>query len=160
MTTVEVVSIAAALFSITLAIFAIWMSFQQRRESQENYDNTKTVLSEIEKVMEKTEMLVSDNFQNLLKSITDQQNRLVESLAPKPSAQDRYVDLFVKMADDPEKLSTMVDVISKISASRPQTTLGSTDLLTKLAAAQKLGGAPQASQLGSGKTEDDEKKNG
>jgi translation initiation factor 2 alpha subunit (eIF-2alpha) len=92
-----------------LALFAIWLAFQQRRESAQNYENTKNVLPEINKVMEKTELLVSENFQNMLKSITDQQGMMLESLKPRTSQEEKMADLIVRLADEPEKLDRVAE---------------------------------------------------
>src|SRR3989304_1261119 len=105
MSDMEAFSIAGSAFSIFLAGFAVWFAFVQRRESQDNYANTKDVLGEITRVSEKTEMLVSENFQRLLGSIVDQQAQMLDSLKPRPTAQDKYADFIMKLAaEDPEKL--------------------------------------------------------
>lgn len=127
----EAFSIAAATFSIALAMFAIWLASQQRKESQTNYTNTKDALSKIEKVMEKTELLVSENFQNLLKSVTEQQGKMLESFKPRQTAEDKYADLLIKLADEPDKLNEVIDAISKMSVAR-QKQVGSGDLLQQL----------------------------
>ena len=111
---ITILSLTASAFSIALAIFAIWLSFQQRKESQNNYENTKSVLSEVEKAMAKTEMLVSDNFQNLLKSMTEQQNKMLESLKPRPTTEEKYAEMFANLAqDDPDKLNAVADAIAR-----------------------------------------------
>jgi hypothetical protein len=121
MNPLEAFSVAASVFSIGLAIFAIWFSLQQRREAQQNFVLTKDVLNEIEKVMEKTEVLVSENFQNLLKSMTDQQMQMLESLKPKLTAEEKYADLFTKLAQgEPEKLTTVVDAILRVQQAQHQ----------------------------------------
>ena len=92
-------SIIASGVSIFLALFAIWLAFQQRRESSASYEKTKDVLSEITRVMEKTQLLVSDNFQNLLTSVTNQQGQMLESLKPRATQEERTMDLLVGLAD-------------------------------------------------------------
>ncbi|MFL6283861.1 MAG: hypothetical protein ACJ74Q_12040 [Pyrinomonadaceae bacterium] len=116
MSAVEAFSIATSAFSILLALFAIWVAFQQRKESQQSYENTKDVLAEIEKVLEKTQMLVSENYQNLLTCVTDQQKLLLDSLKPKPTSEEKYTDLVLETAvQRPDKLEAVVAAISKVS---------------------------------------------
>ncbi len=114
----EIIGLAGSLFSIALAVFVIWLSMTQRKESQSNCEKTKDVLSELDAVMKKTETQVSENFQNLLKSLTEQQNSMIESLRPRPSAEDRYAEIIGKIIDNnPDKLETILDAIPKIQQS-------------------------------------------
>lgn len=117
----SVFSIASSVFSIFLAIFAIWLAFQQRKESQGSYENTLDALNEMKRVTEKTELLVSENFQNLLTSVTEQQGKMLESLKPRATAEEKYADLFVKLAgEEPEKLNSVVEAIAKIQSAQPK----------------------------------------
>lgn len=86
-----------------MAIFAIWLSLNQRKESQSAYDKTKNVLAELEKVI--------NNFQNLLKSITDQQGQLLGAMKPKPNNEDIMIDLIVKIANTPDKLEKIMKIV-------------------------------------------------
>lgn len=71
--------------------------------------------------MEKTELLVSDNFQKLLASVTDQQRQLLESLRPRPTQEEKYADLFIHLASqEPEKLDSVVNAIVKVTQAQPQ----------------------------------------
>jgi hypothetical protein len=128
---VAIFSLAASLFSIALAIFAIWLALKQRGESAESYDKTKDVLGQLDSVMKKTETLVSENFQNLLKSITNQQGQMLEALKPRPDNQERITDLLIRLADDPEKLDRVVETIQKFNMAKSQPQ-ASGDLLLQL----------------------------
>lgn len=111
----EVFSIAASLFSVALALFAIWMSDKQRKESEENFRQSKDVFAKLEGVMEKVQLLVSDNFQNLIRSITEQQGKMLESMKPKTPADERYVEqMFEVLRDDPQKSDKLVQGIMTI----------------------------------------------
>jgi hypothetical protein len=112
----EIFSISASIVSVVLAIFAVWLAFQQRKESQNAYEKTKDVLSELEKVMKSTELLVSDNFQNLLQSITDQQGQMLDALKPKPNNDDIMTDLIVRLADEPDKLAKVTESFAKFQS--------------------------------------------
>lgn len=147
MQVLEAFSLTASAFSVMLALFAIWLAFQQRRESAQNYESTKEVLAEIEKVMEKTELLVSENFQNLPKSITDQQAQMLESLKPRPTRDEKMADLMIRLADEPDKLDRVVQSIAKVTAAQ-QTALtagqdAATLLLQLMAASQQQGDKPR-----------------
>lgn len=139
MSTAEAFSIAASIVSIALAAFAIWFAVAQRQESQGNYTSTKDVLGEITKVMEKTELLVSQNFQDLLKNMTEQQNKVLESvLAPRPTERERVVDLMIKLAsDDPAKLEAVAIALEKIGGT-PQPQAQANPMLDFLKMAQEL----------------------
>lgn len=118
MTTAQALSMAASVVSIIIAGFAVWLSLQQRAESQRNYDQTKDVLSDIESVMEKTEQLVSENFQELLQSTVERQRELMKHLEP---TEKKYADLLAHLAkEDPDKLDQLVDAIIKIQDAQVQ----------------------------------------
>lgn len=121
MDTLEIFSVASSIFSVALAIFAIWFANLQRVESSQNYENTKTVLAEITKVLEKTQLLVSENFQNLLNSVTDQQAKMLDSLKPRPTQEEKMSDLIIKLADEPEKLERVGELLVRVSAAQQQT---------------------------------------
>jgi len=114
---IEAITFVATGFSIILAVFALWMANQQLRESRANYDSTKALLSKIEKVMEKTELLVSENFQKLLQSMVDQQNKMIEHLKPKITPEEV---IFKLAQEDPEKLDKVAEAVIKISQAQPQ----------------------------------------
>lgn len=120
MDTINVISIAASLFSIALAIFAIWIARKDREASQLNYEHTKTVMNEIEKVLEKTQILVSDNFQKLLSSAVDQQQRMLNTvLSPKPTTQEKFIDLaFQLLREDVDKFDKLINTIKDISSNK------------------------------------------
>jgi hypothetical protein len=110
---------AASLFSMMLAIFAIWLAFQQRRESQANYEKTKDVLGEVRQMMQKTELLVSENFQNLLSSITEQQTRMLEAMKPKKTSDELLFELAT--SENPQKLDSVVNAIIRIQEAQTGT---------------------------------------
>ena len=137
MGSVEIFSVASSIFSVALALFAIWFAVLQRKESQEAYEKTKGVLSELHSVMDKTQLLVSDNFQNLLGSITNQQAQMLEALKPRPTQEAMYAELIVKLAsEDPEKLDKVANVISRFQKVQPQSPQPGGELAALLQLAQ------------------------
>jgi hypothetical protein len=120
MTVAEAFSIAASLVSIILAIVAIWFADKQRRESQVNADSARAALAEINTIVGKVETLVSENFQNLLTNTTAQQAKMIEAaLTPRLTKDEMVMQLFIKLADEPEKLGAMMEIVSGLNLLRP-----------------------------------------
>ncbi len=76
--------------SITLAIVAIWYSYQAERKSTDNYNRTKDVLSEISQKAAVIESTVTTTQQKLVDTITEiatphretQEEMLMKTLLP------------------------------------------------------------------------------
>lgn len=119
MTTAQVISLIASVTSIVLAIVAIGLTVQQRKESQSNFDKTQDSLAKMDSMVNRVDALVSEHFQKMLSSIVEQQRNLTEYLRPHQSPEERYTDLVMKVgSEEPEKLAEVVEALEKFSRSR------------------------------------------
>ena len=69
MDTSEIVSIVASVFSVGLAVFAIWQAQTAARESRSNYQDTKDVLAAIDKSSSVIQVTVTSHQKHLLRMI-------------------------------------------------------------------------------------------
>lgn len=65
----SIINIITSLTCSVLAIFAIWLAVGQRKESHQNYKETRELLAKIDTRSATTEEKVSENFQKMLSSV-------------------------------------------------------------------------------------------
>ncbi|MEN4006738.1 MAG: hypothetical protein PQ964_05245 [Methanobacteriaceae archaeon] len=87
-TIVDGISIAAGGISIILAIIAIWFSIRAEKESRDNYEKTKDVLSNINEKSAVIETTVNKAQKQLLDTIT---KILEETTIPKQASPEEQL---------------------------------------------------------------------
>ena len=108
------VSLVASIASIVLAGVAIWISASAVRESRDNYEKTKDVLSDIQKSAAVIETTVSANQQQLLETVT---TILKETTVPeKMSMEDQAGMMFLQaMIQNPESMGPMIQSLQSLT---------------------------------------------
>jgi hypothetical protein len=116
---ITIFSVATSVFSIALAIFAIWDANSARRETQKNSEHVGIVLTDIQANSDSIKENVSKNMKDMQSNIVDTQKGFMEM-------QKTMTDVFTKriIADIPEKVSQqdqlMMTIASKIFEDNPQ----------------------------------------
>lgn len=122
----DLFSIVASVFSVALAIFAIWQSNEARRETQANSVHVGEVLKDVEAASDSIKENVSKNmrdmqanivetqkgFMEMTKNMTDAYNRRVMADIPdKISPQDQF--MMNLLSEDPEKIASLVKLLQE-----------------------------------------------
>jgi hypothetical protein len=116
---ITIFSVSTAVFSIALAIFAIWQSNSARRETQDNSSHIGVVLTDIQ--------ANSDSIrENVSKNMKDMQSNIVETQKGFMEMQKTMTDVFTQrvIADIPQKVSPqdefMMGLASQLFKDNPQ----------------------------------------
>jgi prophage DNA circulation protein len=123
----DLFSIVASVFSVALAIFAIWQANEARRETQANSVHVGEVLKDIESASESIKENVSKNmrdmqanvvetqkgFMEMQKNMTNAYNkRVMADIPQKVSPQDQFV--MNLLSEDPDKIASLVKLLQEI----------------------------------------------
>src|SRR5437879_3861869 len=116
-TVVEAISLFAAIISIILGVVAIVISVWQGRGSQQNYEKTSKLLSDINTEVDRVQHFVSENFQELLENTFKHQEKLMDIVSPRQSPEERAAKA-IKLLDgeDTESLGKKVDALLKLAS--------------------------------------------
>ena len=96
--------IVTLVVSVTLAAVAIAVSLWAAKESRDNYEKTKDVLSEIDKKASVIERVIADSHKQLLDTVT-----------AKPDMGEQFGAAFISMMmQDPAKARPLVELMKEL----------------------------------------------
>lgn len=107
-TFVDAISIVSGIISMILAFVAIWFAIKAEKESRDNYERTKTVLSKIEEKSAVVETTVTTAQKQLLDTVT---KILEETAIPQKTSPDEQMGMVLlqMMSQDPKSFATLME---------------------------------------------------
>jgi len=94
-------SLAGSIASIVLAIVAIILGISARKESRANYESSQKTLAEVDKKAAVMEKAVTENFREILTTLTGTLQKIVDAQTPQKIPPEQQA-IFALMAQNPE----------------------------------------------------------